>query len=184
MTATFSHGYALLIGVGECAYPRWSLPVTVKDMQVLRAVLTDPTLCGYPDDEAHIRLLHDAGATKQAILDGLAWLAAQAAADPDATAVVYFSGHGWLEEATGRYYLIPHDVEPSDLAGSALAAEAFTATLRKVRARRLLVFLDCCHAGGMATAKAGAQEAVPLPPGLTPTAAPQTNASICPILSL
>ena len=31
----------------------------------------------YP--EAHIRLLHNASATRQAILDGLAWLAAQAA---------------------------------------------------------------------------------------------------------
>ena len=56
-----------------------------------------PGLCGSPAD--HIRLLHDADATRQAILDGLAWLAGQAAADGDATAVVYFSGHGWLDEA-------------------------------------------------------------------------------------
>jgi len=44
----FTHGHALLIGVGRCAYSA---------------------------DDAHIRLLHDAGATRQAILDGLAWLA-------------------------------------------------------------------------------------------------------------
>ena len=36
--------------------------------------------------------------------------------------MVYYSGHGWVDEATGRYYLIPHDVEPFDLQGSALAA--------------------------------------------------------------
>lgn len=94
MTATFPHSCALLIGVGESAHPRRSLPVTVKDMQALRAVLTDPALCGYPDDKAHIHLLPDAGAIKQAILDGLAWLATQAAADPEATAIVYYSGHG------------------------------------------------------------------------------------------
>ena len=75
MTQRFDHGYALLIGVGQSAYPKWSLPVTVKDMQALRTILTDPNLCAYHDDDAHIRLLHDAGATRQAILDGLAWLA-------------------------------------------------------------------------------------------------------------
>jgi hypothetical protein len=94
MSGAFSHGYALLIGVGESAYLKWSLPVTVKDMQALRMILTNPALCGYPDDDAHIRLLHDAGATKQAILDGLAWLAQQAAADSDATVVIFYSGHG------------------------------------------------------------------------------------------
>jgi len=35
MTDLFSHGYALLIGVGRCAYDPWSLPVTVRDMQAL-----------------------------------------------------------------------------------------------------------------------------------------------------
>ena len=169
MSNAFPHGYALLIGVGASAYTPWSLPVTVKDVQALRAVLTDPTLCGYPAD--HIRLLHDAGATRQAILDGLGWLARQVAADGDATAVVYFSGHGWLNEATGRYYLIPHDVEPFNLAGSALAAETFTEALRKVSARRLLVLMDCCHAAGMATAKEA--PAFKVPPDFSQTALPK-----------
>ncbi len=172
MTNLFTHGYALLIGVGRCAYDAWSLPVTVKDMQALRAILTDPDLCGYPAD--HIRLLHDDGAARQAILDGLAWLAEQAAADPDATAVVYYSGHGWLAEGRREacpYYLIPHDVAPFDLAGSALSAEDFTAALRQIQARRLLVFMDCCHAGGMATAKE--PPVLKLPAGFAPAALPK-----------
>jgi uncharacterized caspase-like protein len=169
MPDRFTHGYALLIGVGRCAYAPWSLPVTVRDMQALRAVLADPDLCGYPAD--HIRLLHDDGATRQAILDGLARLAEQVAADPDATAVVFYSGHGWREEGTGRYSLIPHDVAPFDLPGSALSAEDFTAALRRIRARRLLVFMDCCHAAGMATAKEPA--ALKLPVGFAPVALPK-----------
>ena len=185
MTDPFTHGYALLIGVGRCAYAPWSLPVTVRDMQALRAVLADPALCSYPAD--HIRLLHDDGATRQAILDGLAWLAQQAAADPDATAVVFYSGHGWREESTGRYFLLPHDVAPFDLPGSALSAEDFTAALRRIQARRLLVFMDCCHAAGMATAKDApplvgahggaplvqAHDRAPLPPGFAPAALPK-----------
>jgi len=71
MPNEFIHGYALLVGVGESAYPKWSLPVTVRDMQALRAILTDVNLCGYPDNKDHVRLLHDVDATRNAILDGL-----------------------------------------------------------------------------------------------------------------
>src|SRR5262249_33409221 len=123
MSQTFPHGYALLVGVGTTAYSPWSLPVTVKDVKAIRVVLINPILCGYPDEDKHIRLLHDQTATRSGMLEGLTWLKAQAASDPEATAVVYYSGHGWLDQATGRYYLIPHDVEPFDIAGSALAAE-------------------------------------------------------------
>ena len=78
MPNAFTHGYALLVGVGESAYLAWSLPVTVKDTQAIRAILTDPNLCAYPGDDRHIRLNHDKTATRAAILDGLAWLKAQA----------------------------------------------------------------------------------------------------------
>jgi uncharacterized caspase-like protein len=170
MAQTFPHGYALLIGVGEAAYAPWSLPVTVKDVQAVRAVLTDPALCGYSEDEKHVRLLQDQFATRAAILDGLTWLKARAAADSEATAVIYYSGHGWLDQASGRYYLIPHDVAPFDLASSALAAEDLTRALSEVRSRRMLVMIDSCHAQGMATSKEAAQP-VKLPPGLTQAAA-------------
>jgi hypothetical protein len=153
MPGTFHHGYALLIGVGKCINPNWSLPVTVKDMQALRSVLIDPSMCGYPDDEAHIRLLHDAGATKGAILDGLKWLAEQAAADEDATAIVFYSGHGGRKENADSYFLLSSDTNPKDVESSALSGKTFTESLRSVKAKRLLVFMDCCHAGGMATAK-------------------------------
>ena len=145
-------------------YPDWSLPVTVKDMTALRDLLTAPTRCAYPDSEEHVRLLHDQTATRQGILDGLTWLKTCAEQDPDATIVVYYSGHGWVDEATGRYYLIPHDVEPFDLQGSALAADEFNDALRAIPAKRLLVFIDSCHAEGMATAKEIAP--VKLPPRL------------------
>ncbi len=171
MSDKFSHGYALLVGVGESAYSKWSLPVTVKDVQALQSILTDANLCAYPNDEDHIRLLHDASATRSAILNGLTWLKAQAAADPDATVIVYYSGHGWLERSTGQYYLLPHDVEPFDIPGSALSAHDFNTALRQITARRLLVFVDSCHAEGMATAKD--EPVIKLPSGFTEAAIPK-----------
>jgi uncharacterized caspase-like protein len=155
MTGSFPHGYALLIGVGQCTNPKWSLPVTVKDMQALRSVLIDQSMCGYLDDDAHIRLLHDSGATRQAIMDGLKWLAEQTAADEKATAVVFYSGHGGMKESTDSYFLLPSNADPKDIESTTLDEKTFTKALRSVKAKRLLVFLDCCHAGGMATAKDG-----------------------------
>jgi uncharacterized caspase-like protein len=176
MSNTFDHGYALLIGVGDCAYAPWSLPVTVRDVQAVQQVLTDPDYCAYPAQPDHLRLLTAAGATRQAILSGLAWLAQQTANDPQATALIYFSGHGWLDETTGRDYLIPHDVSPGDVTGSALAAETFIAAIRRLSAARLLICMDCCHAAGMATAKAP----LVLPAALAPHALPKTvSTALC-----
>lgn len=170
MTQIFAHGYALLIGVGQSVYSQWSLPVTVKDIQALRAVLIDPNFCAYPNNVNHIRLLHDQGATQTAILDELTWLQKMTAVDREATVLVYYSGHGWLDQTRNRYYLMQHDVKPFDIPGSALAAEKFTNALRQIRAKRLLVVIDCCHAQGMASAKVGENlENLELPKGFVPT---------------
>ena len=172
MSSTFNHGYALLIGVGTSAYPRLSLPVTVQDMQALKRVLVNPSLCAYPDTEAHVQLLHDQGATQQAILNGLTWLKRQAVADPAATVIVYYSGHGWLDTKTDQYYLLPHDVDPFDWQNTALAATRFKIALREIPAQRLLVIIDCCHAQGMASPKQE-EATIKLPINTLSTAAPK-----------
>ena len=155
MSNKFTHGYALLIGVGESAYNKLSLPVTVKDTQAIYAALIDPELCAYPDDKEHIRVLNNKEATKFAIIEGLNWLKDKAKSDPNATIFIYYSGHGWLKSENNRYYLIQHDIDPFDLAGSALSAETFTDALREIAAERLFVVIDSCHAAGMATSKDG-----------------------------
>ena len=172
MSQTFARGYALLVGVGASSYPAWSLPVTVKDVQAIRAILTDSNLCAYPNNDQHIRLLHDSSATCDAILNGLSWLKSQAAADTEATIIVYYSGHGWVSQATGQYYLLSHDVKPFDIPGSALAATTLIFALREIMARRLLVFIDSCHAEGMATAKD--TSVLALPSGFVQAALPKS----------
>ena len=92
--------------------------------------------------------------------------------------MVFYSGNGWLDESTGRYYLIPHDVEPFNVANSALPAQEFTDALREIKAKRLLVMIDCCHAEGMAAAKEG-PAALKLPAGLVQTAPPKAVSSGC-----
>jgi hypothetical protein len=151
MPNSFDRGYALLIGVGECEYAKWSLPVTVKDVTAVKEILVDPSLCGYPNE--HIRLLCNVDATHEGISNGLKWLKEVAAQEPEATIVVYYSGHGWLNPVDGSYYLIPHDIDPGEISESALAGAEFTQALQSINSQKLLVILDCCHAEGIASGK-------------------------------
>jgi hypothetical protein len=173
MPEMFRHGYALLIGVGACAYTQWSLPATVKDAEAIRRTLADRNLCAYSPKQ--LRLLKDKAAARKGILDGLAWLKACAEDDQEATVVVFYSGHGWLDNTSGGYYLIPSDTSPLRAARTALSAADLTAALRAIPAKRLLVVLDSCHAAGMATAakKAGIEEEPSLPEGFTAGALPK-----------
>ena len=72
-------------------------------MQASQQILVAPELCAYPNNNQHLRLLHDEGATQQAIVDGLEWLKAQATVDSEATITMYYSGHSWLEATSSNY---------------------------------------------------------------------------------
>ena len=83
-------------------------------------------------------------------------------ADPDAAVIVYFSGHGGK---TPEYHFLPFGYNPADLSKTAVSGAEFTEKLRAVRSKKLLALRDCCHAGGMAEAKAATLfEKSPMPP--------------------
>lgn len=170
MVQQFAHGYALLIGVGRTQYKPYSLPVTIKDVEAVQRALTDAALCAYPED--HIRLLINEQATRPGILAGLQWLQEQCGADAEATAVVYYSGHGDLDKQTGAYTLVTHDVVKGMIPQTGLSGQEFTDALRNLPAKRLLVFIDSCHAEGMASSKDADSDAVA--PGLTKSPPPKT----------
>lgn len=141
----FTPGSALVIGAGG------DLPATVGDATGLASLLADPARCAYTPEQ--VRLLTDAQATRPAVLAALEALAGAAAA---ATVVVYFSGHGYrLNAAEGTaYYLLPYGYDLNRLAQTAISGTEFADRLQAIPAARLLVLLDCCHAGGVGEAKA------------------------------
>jgi hypothetical protein len=151
MTNQFTHGYALLIGVDENAVAGWALPDVAKDVAALAQVLTHPERCAYP--EGNVKVIRGKEATRQGILDGLEWLQDRIQADQskDATAVVFYTGHGWCDEVAGSgdFYLIPYDVKQTKIKSYALPATAFAEAVGELQPQRLLVVLDCCHAAGM-----------------------------------
>lgn len=139
----FTHGYAVVVGVG------YDLPATVRDARALAELLHNPGRCAYPQNQ--VQLLTEQQATRQHVLAALETLAQQTSRDPDSTAVVFFSGHGINKPA---FHLMPYGYDVHDLAGTAISEDAFTERLRAVQAKKLLVLIDSCHAGGQGDVKA------------------------------
>jgi uncharacterized caspase-like protein len=141
------------------------LPNTVTDAQGLAGILEDPERCAYPPEQVH--LLTGAEATRPTVLTLLETLAQTT--DDQSTVLIYFSGHGCRVGGSGEtdYYLLPYGYDVTDLEQTAISGDEFTARLRALPAQKLLLLLDCCHAGGVGAAKAPglALKKAPLPPG-------------------
>ncbi|MCB0367972.1 MAG: caspase family protein [Bdellovibrionales bacterium] len=153
--STFSHGYALIIGVGA------DLPVTIQDAKGLYDILVDPQRSAYSAE--NVMLLTSEKATKSDILRGLDWLTDKTLENKEATSIVYFSGHGGLAP---NYHLVPYGYNLQDLASTAISGVEFTSKITSIRTKKLVVLLDCCHAGGMAEVKNTSFTKSPIPPEL------------------
>ena len=158
MSEKFSQGHAVIIGVGA------DLPNTITDAAGLADIIKDPDRCAYP--EAQVHLMTGAAATRDNILKRLELLAQEA--DANSTVVFYFSGHGYQADTTvGRaFYLMPYGYDLARLYQTAVSGAELTERLRNISAQKMLVLLDCCHAGDMERAKAPGLQLTkkPLPP--------------------
>lgn len=159
--STFTEGHALLVGVGG------DLANTIDDAVEMQKILTDEERCAYPKDQ--VQLLTGEKATRNDVLAGLDKLAQTA--EPDSTVVIYFSGHGYqVDMSVGTFhYLMPYGYDQSALAKTAISGQEFAQKLQAIPAQKLLLLLDCCHAGGLdPTNIPGATLAkAPLPPEAT-----------------
>ena len=155
---SFEQGYALLIGVGRYAHhKRLSLPITVADAQEVKQVLLDPARCGYP--EGQVRLLHDAGASTPGIIDALDQLAEQLR--PEHTLVIFYAGHG-MYGTDGLYYLTAHDTQLSEhkvVPETGICEAVLLEKLRGIKAGRLLLLFNACHAGEIGPSSLGGEPA-------------------------
>lgn len=158
MGSPFTQGHACIIGIGA------DLPNTIYDAQGIADILKDPERCAYPTEQ--VRLLTGSQATRNDILSALDQLAVEATAD--STVIIYFSGHGYqFKSPIGNfYYLMPYGYDKTQLPTTAISGAEFTARLQAIPAQKILVLLDCCHAGGLSDLENLGMEVAksPLPP--------------------
>lgn len=151
---TLKNAYALLIGVGN------DLPVTSKDATAIYNILADETLAGYLPE--NIVLLTDEKATRKGILEAFNHLIENT--DEDSSVLLYYSGHGgiysdntflkkedWKPEVenTKYFHLCPFDYDPNNYKTTWVKAEEVKEKIGQLKSRRLIFFLDCCHAAGI-----------------------------------
>jgi len=92
--------------------------------------------------------LTDGEATLRGIMHALDELRRQCQDVMDPLVLIFFSGHG-ARDAEGRHFLVPHDGVRNDLFATALWSRTLESALRMFATKRLVVFLDACHAAGI-----------------------------------
>src|SRR5882724_595307 len=162
MPEHFQSGHALIIGAGG------DLADTVNDATGVAKIFCDQERCGYPENQ--VVLLTGADASKGRILAELDNLSK---VGEGSTVVVYFSGHGYLtREAPQQYYLMPNGYDLGQLENTAIEESQFSEKLYNIKTGRLLILLDCCHAGGVAQVKAPPVGGQPAPEMITSSLPP------------
>jgi Caspase domain len=159
---TFNNGYALIIGIGA------DMPVTIQDATALHNLLTNPDRAAYPSTQT--TLLTETNATRNKILTALDHLNHQTSQNPNATAIIYYSGHGAHTPNTNNYFLIPNDYFTDQ---QTITSQEFTKKIEAIQAKKLIVILDCCHAAGIPNSKDPTQNLIksPIPKDILDTLA-------------
>ncbi|RMP23068.1 caspase family protein [Pseudomonas coronafaciens] len=148
---SYPQGHALLIGVANYQQIS-SLPTSIlNDVNDVAATLSSPHYCAY--SPGNVVTLLDAGATRAAVLKGLRELAVRAG--PEDTVCVFFSGHGGVVGDPGNEHsvLVTVDSDLADIEKTSISSDELATALAHIEAKRLLVFIDACHAGGAAISK-------------------------------
>lgn len=141
---------ALAVGVSEYAERSLNLGLAAKDATDFRATLAK--LGGKRYRAVTTRLVVDAEATRQAVLQHLEWLATEATSDD--VVIVFLAGHG-AHDDEGRYHFITHDGDIARLAQTAVSEGELRGALAAIRGR-IVLFADTCHAGSVTTTHAAA----------------------------
>jgi WD40 repeat protein len=135
--------YVLAVGVSAYANPDYRLAYAAKDARDLAAALEAQKGGVYRDVE--LKVLADADATKDDILDGLDWIQRQTTGKD--VAIMFFSGHG-INDASQNYYFLPVGTNLDSLKRTGVPFSDITTTVSAI-AGKVLFFIDTCHSGNL-----------------------------------
>src|SRR6187551_3544609 len=139
--------YALIIGNNKYDDPKLAqLKTPAADSQALAKVLDDKKIGGF---DVVIPLINQYEAkARRAISEFLA------DKKPDDLVLLYFSGHGILDDR-GRLYLALKDTQVNLLKATSIPSSFVADEMDSCRSRRQILILDCCHSGAFARGAKG-----------------------------
>jgi uncharacterized caspase-like protein len=136
--------YVLAVGVGQYAHKDiGALAFAAKDAQDFAATVQRQQ--GRLYSQVEVRLLTDAQATRDEIVDGLEWLQRQVTQHD--VGMLFFAGHG-INDAAQGYTFLPANADPERLKRTGVSMADVRSTLASL-AGKALFFFDTCHAGNV-----------------------------------
>jgi Caspase domain len=139
-----NHQYAFIIGVGRRPDDEPALAITAADATCIYEKLTGA--CAFVKDNVHLITEGDASRTK--IIDQVDILISQTQQRKAELVLIFFSGHGYTKD--NKYYLIAYDTDKNDIEHTAIDGSLFINKINQINTAKLVLLLDCCHAGGFA----------------------------------
>ncbi|KAL1925500.1 uncharacterized protein VTP21DRAFT_383 [Calcarisporiella thermophila] len=143
----FKDAYALLIGTGtdERGKVQQSYESTINDAELLYNTLTNKSRCAYPENQ--VKLLTGDKATRKNILGALKELSR--CTNEQSTVLFFFSGHGVTHD-NSHVYLVPAGLRADEeLEENAISGDDLFYRINDIPARKRILLLNCCFAGGV-----------------------------------
>ena len=139
--------HGLVVGIEQYRDDRLNLSCAAADAKAIFDLMIDPDCGMFPRD--NVRLLLNEEATREGIWRALSSL--RRSAGENDTVWIYYAGHAAPEES--NLYWVTYDADVDDLYGTGLSNDQISKVLDDIRAKRLVVLLDCCHAAATAMQK-------------------------------
>ena len=135
--------YVLAVGVSKYQNQSIQLAFAAKDATDFSNVFKLQENQLYRKVE--VKLLTDANAKRDDILDGLEWIRREMTARD--VGVVFMAGHG-INDSDGVYYYLPQDTDPDRLKRTGVIFTEIRNTLASLPGKALF-FVDTCHSGNV-----------------------------------
>ena len=160
--ATYVDRWAIVVGISKYKHERLNLKYADRDAEALYELLLTPSGGGFEKD--HIVKLVNEEATTANITRALRSFLKKPAKED--IVLIYFACHGAPDiDRPGIVYLLTHDVDPTDISGTALPMREIDLSLKEnLLAERVIILADTCHSaaigGGIGTRDVGDNSAV------------------------
>ncbi len=141
---------AVVIGISNYPNPAHRLPAVAADVREIGKLLASRRGAFQGSD---VTVLSDAKATRTTILKALAH--AFTAAGPNDTVFVYLAGHGSVG-SDSAYYFFSYNADLAQLTGTAVPLPEIKRLFDECKSRRVFLWLDFCHSGGILRRTTGA----------------------------
>lgn len=139
--------WAIIVGISTYQHTSLNLKWARRDAEALHRLLLTPTGGSFTED--HVQLLVDEAATTGAVTRALRSFLKKPARDD--MVLIYVACHGAPDpDRPENLYLLTHDTDPDDIAGTALPMREIDLSLREnLLAERVVILADTCHSAGI-----------------------------------